>query len=1149
MMRRLGSLIVLLVLVAGPPLALVRWGFYAWGDLSLTAPADARMLVGVLTLIGWLAWAWFAIATAIELVQLLGGRRVHVALPGFDLPRTLAGGLLAAIFAATAASGPAMAAPAAGVSSVDAGTAPRSQMVAAAVVSSPQSASAQTKEGAAREWAQHTVSPGDDLWSLAERYCGDGHQWRELAKVNAGVLGADPIADLRVGTVLRVPAPSGVYTVKAGDTLWQIAENHLGDGGRFHDIVRANASLIKDPAHIEPGWVLTMPGALGMSESPRPAEDEGSSEAHVVPSVAATSSPSAPTPAPSGHAPSPATASATPSASPEVTITSASALPSAEPAAQVSDSGGLLDQRAVRAALGGLASLTAAGLLARLALNRRGREGSRDVGEVFMPPSDEQERLESALGLTVASQTPVASWEREQLIASAQRLLAQAWWDAREPAPRLRRAFVGTRGITFEWAHEVATLPPPFVMQGNCATASWDTLREEPSEEGPVAYPGLVTLGERAEELVMVDVAGCGVLVVEGPDAAMPQASVAAMVLEMSANAWADQLDLVVVTADSRFATCAGGDRVRCIEDVDVALDEIDRLAFERAAQVQLDQTLYEQLRLDPDLGEAWTPTVYLFDAAVTVDQANAARRAVGTEPVGVGVVIPVMADATAQHASGVDSGAVPAESVGLEAMLPARARVAALDGVRGIASESDSAERAGEDRVPPRTDRPRVIVRRNGADPTVTLVPYDDEPPMIAQTLEPATREAIAGLLHGSQSGHTVAATWWRDYAMPADGVRVSTHVGPRRALLDDAAEPFAKDAAGVTASIPVRTADREVDHRGDASREIGVLGLEDDHPRTGVPLPLQPDAAPATSEKQDEALPEALPTGRGELTLGELPDGEAPLAHRPLGELPTEEVLRAVDGPRLLLLGPVEIEGERGKAPSKGKRRCLEYCAWLLENPGAVPTQMSRAMFVSEATRRSNLSRLRTWLGQDAVGRPFLPEAYTGRIELQGVTSDWQQFEELLGRGVNVVDRTVLREALSLVRGAPMADAAPGEWAWASQLRQTMVDMIRDAAVVAARLELERLDVAAARWSIERGLLVAPADELLACELMRVEASVGDVDAVEGIAGRLGRAASREGRDLRPETVTLIQELLEGGRRGVLTGEPVSSAGHASS
>lgn len=47
------------------------------------------------------------------------------------------------------------------------------------------------------------------------------------------------------------------YKVKQGDTLWSIAERHLGDGNRYPEIQRAN-NLRDDVIH--PGDVLTIPG-------------------------------------------------------------------------------------------------------------------------------------------------------------------------------------------------------------------------------------------------------------------------------------------------------------------------------------------------------------------------------------------------------------------------------------------------------------------------------------------------------------------------------------------------------------------------------------------------------------------------------------------------------------------------------------------------------------------------------------------------------------------------------------------------------------------------------------------------------------------------------------------------------------------------
>ena len=53
------------------------------------------------------------------------------------------------------------------------------------------------------------------------------------------------------------PAPPKTYTVKPGDTLWAIAKQTLGDGGRWREIYNNNVDVIgKDPNLIRPGQVL-----------------------------------------------------------------------------------------------------------------------------------------------------------------------------------------------------------------------------------------------------------------------------------------------------------------------------------------------------------------------------------------------------------------------------------------------------------------------------------------------------------------------------------------------------------------------------------------------------------------------------------------------------------------------------------------------------------------------------------------------------------------------------------------------------------------------------------------------------------------------------------------------------------------------------
>ncbi len=49
----------------------------------------------------------------------------------------------------------------------------------------------------------HVVRPGETLWRIATIYLGDGHRWREIVALNAGVAGE--ARALRAGTRLRLP--------------------------------------------------------------------------------------------------------------------------------------------------------------------------------------------------------------------------------------------------------------------------------------------------------------------------------------------------------------------------------------------------------------------------------------------------------------------------------------------------------------------------------------------------------------------------------------------------------------------------------------------------------------------------------------------------------------------------------------------------------------------------------------------------------------------------------------------------------------------------------------------------------------------------------------------------------------------------------
>lgn len=231
----------------------------------------------------------------------------------------------------------------------------------------------------------------------------------------------------------------------------------------------------------------------------------------------------------------------------------------------------------------------------------------------------------------------------------------------------------------------------------------------------------------------------------------------------------------------------------------------------------------------------------------------------------------------------------------------------------------------------------------------------------------------------------------------------------------------------------------------------------------------------------------------------------------------------------PTLFLLGTVSLQNAHGRRPPRAEKQCEEYCAWIMTHPGGNSIAMTRALLVAETTRRSNMSRLRTWLGADEEGEMYLPEAYGGRIWLHpGVTSDWEFFQTLISAGVNRTSEENLRSALELVRGAPLADAAPGQWYWSEELRCDMASAIRDTGVVLGERLLEAGDIDGARWAAARALQAAPGDELLLLLRIKTENRAGNHPAVERLVMQVTRQARALGVDLSESTVHLLQEVM---------------------
>ena len=101
----------------------------------------------------------------------------------------------------------------------------------------------------------YTVKSGDNLWDIAQRFLGSGTRYNEIVALNN--LDSTTIYP---GQVLKIPGEESAYyrtyTVKAGDNLWNIAQNLLGSGTRYTEIMALNNL---DSTIIYPGQILKIP--------------------------------------------------------------------------------------------------------------------------------------------------------------------------------------------------------------------------------------------------------------------------------------------------------------------------------------------------------------------------------------------------------------------------------------------------------------------------------------------------------------------------------------------------------------------------------------------------------------------------------------------------------------------------------------------------------------------------------------------------------------------------------------------------------------------------------------------------------------------------------------------------------------------------
>ncbi|MFL6063963.1 MAG: LysM peptidoglycan-binding domain-containing protein, partial [Friedmanniella sp.] len=635
LIRSVVALVVLLTALAGVPVALVALrGSPLPGRLAprsvlevLLRPDDGSVLLGLITAVAWLAWAVFALSVVAELVALLTRQRIQIRLPGLSAPQRVASGLILAVLTLAAAPAVPHVDPGLPVAQAAPPRTPTTPKVSpSAGLQPPKPAVAPARASTSLTRRTHLVRPGDDLWSLAERYYGEGRQWRRIATANPDLLTGGPDR-LTAGWRLVIPQdeaadahPTRAVEVRSGDTLSAIADRELGAADRWPELFRANRAQLSDPDELEVGIRLDLPGPARSQDHARRGPGRAAEEARDRPPTAAEArSPSEPSVG------SRRTADRADPSEPRRVEPDR-----AEATAPGQDAGQQVEQQSdAMLPLGAVGGLLAAGLLTGLALRRRQQLQARPVGRRIPHPPPSARPVEVALG---RRQRPMTLRSLDQAL----RAIGASCRAAQLPLPALRLALVGGERIEFVLAEPCSQAPLGFEVQGS----SWvldrsglDYLRSVPGvEEALRPWPALVTLGrDRQDRQVLADLEALGLLELQADDPAAGLAVLSAMAVELSFSPWAEEMTLTLLGQGARLPEVLGHHGVQRAEDPEQLLQRLER----RAADQRRHQP-YEVLgqhRLDPDLADPWAPEIVLVTGELTRDQRRRLRALVCEAP------------------------------------------------------------------------------------------------------------------------------------------------------------------------------------------------------------------------------------------------------------------------------------------------------------------------------------------------------------------------------------------------------------------------------------------------------------------------------------------------------------------------------------
>lgn len=196
--RSATAVIILVALLAVPPALLVTFVGNPWPSLSpaWSVRFDDETVIGLLAVVAWILWVQLALCILAEVAGAFSGKEIRI--PGLPaVERDLARQLVLVVLAAGAVGVTVpIGLPPATATPIEAAVPQRTATTEADAAQEKQEA----REVAPRDVPTVTVERGDTLWSLAERHLGDGGSFREIAELNEG-------RDVGAGRVFNASAP------------------------------------------------------------------------------------------------------------------------------------------------------------------------------------------------------------------------------------------------------------------------------------------------------------------------------------------------------------------------------------------------------------------------------------------------------------------------------------------------------------------------------------------------------------------------------------------------------------------------------------------------------------------------------------------------------------------------------------------------------------------------------------------------------------------------------------------------------------------------------------------------------------------------------------------------------------------------------